>query len=52
MMTRMGDQEIISSVDSLGPRWNPYFVNDEDNIKHFRFEGVHLQKGDMLLVLF
>ena len=52
VMTRMGDDEIISSVDSLGPRWNPYFVNDEDNIKRFRFEGVHLQKGDMLLVLF
>jgi hypothetical protein len=48
VITRMGDRDIISSVDCLGPSWNPYFVNDGDNVKRFRFEGVHLQKGDML----
>jgi hypothetical protein len=48
----MGERDTICSVDSLGPGWNPYFVNDGDNVKHFRFEGVHLQKGDMLFVLF
>jgi hypothetical protein len=48
VVTRFGDQESISSVDSLGPAWNPYFVNDGDNSARFRFEGLHLQKGDML----
>lgn len=48
MATRYGEEEMISSVDSLGPNWNPYFVNDGDNASRFRFEGVHLQKGDML----
>jgi hypothetical protein len=46
--TRFGDDEIISSLSSLGPNWNPYFINDGDNAERFRFEGVHLQKGDML----
>jgi hypothetical protein len=50
--TKMGEQDMICSVDSLGPGWNPYFPNDGDNVKGFRFEGVHLQKGDMLCVLF
>jgi hypothetical protein len=48
LMTRMGEHDTICSVDSLGPGWNPYIVNDGDNVKRFRFEGVHLQKGDML----
>jgi hypothetical protein len=48
LITRMGERDIICSVDSLGPGWNPYFFNDGDNVKHFRFEGVHLRKGDML----
>jgi len=48
VMTRMGEHDTICSVDSLGPGWNPYIVNDEDDVKRFRFEGVHLQKGDML----
>ena len=48
VITRMGDQEIISSVNSLGPCWNPYFVNNGDNVKCFCYEAVHLQKGDML----
>ena len=50
--TGMGEHDTIRSVDSLGPNWNPYLINDGDNVKHFRFEGVHLQKGDMLLVVF
>ena len=48
VITRMGEHDIICSVDSLGPGWHPYFINDGDNVKRFRFEGVHLQKGDML----
>jgi hypothetical protein len=50
--TRLGGSDTISSVDSLGPNWSPYFVNDGDNANHFRFEGVHLQKGDMLYVFY
>lgn len=46
--TKIGEHENICAVDSLGPTWNPYFFNDGDNINRFRFEGVHLQKGDML----
>jgi hypothetical protein len=46
--TRFGEDENISSIDSLGPGWNPYFVNEGDNVDRFRFEAVHLQKGDML----
>ena len=46
--TRYGDEEMICSVGSLGPSWNPYFINTGDNADRFRFEGVHLQKGDML----
>jgi hypothetical protein len=48
VVTGMGEDDRICSADSLGPTWNPYFVNDGDNIQRFRFEGVHLQKGDML----
>lgn len=48
LATRLGDEDAISSVDSLGPEWNPYFVNEGENVNRFRFEGVHLQKGDML----
>jgi hypothetical protein len=46
--TPLGKHHIICSVDSLGPSWNPYLINDGDNDKRFRFEGIHLQKGDML----
>ena len=46
--TRVGEDDNICSVDSLGPDWNPYFINEGDNANHFRFEAVHLQKGDML----
>ena len=48
LATRLGDEDTISSVDSLGPEWNPYFVNEGENANGFRFEAVHLQKGDML----
>jgi hypothetical protein len=48
LATRFGDDDTISSIDSLGPRWNPYFVNEGENVNRFRFEAVHLQKGDML----
>ena len=48
MATRLGDWDDISNVDSLGPDWDPYSVNDGDKINRFRFEAVHLQKGDML----
>jgi hypothetical protein len=46
--TRLGNEESISTVDSLGPDWHPYYINEGDNINRFRFEAVHLQKGDML----
>jgi len=46
--TRLGDQDNLSNVDSLGPDWEPYCVNDGDKIERFSFEAVHLQKGDML----
>jgi hypothetical protein len=52
MATRLGEHDFIFSVDSLGPAWNPYFINDGDNVDRFRFEGVHLQKGNMLCVVF
>ena len=48
--TRLGDSDTICSVDSLGPAWSPYFINEGDNAKLFHFEAVHLQKGDMLYV--
>jgi hypothetical protein len=48
VISRMGEHDMICSVDSLGPDWNPYCVIEGDKAKHFRFEGVHLQKGDML----
>lgn len=46
--TQFGEHENICTVDSLGPDWNPYYINDGDKINRFRFEAVHLQKGDML----
>jgi hypothetical protein len=41
--TKLGDQ-------GIGPDWHPYAINDGDAINRFRFEAVHLQKGDMLWV--
>jgi hypothetical protein len=46
--TGLGEQEDLSNVDSLGPHWDPYYINNGDKIDRFRFEAVHLQKGDML----
>ena len=46
--TRFGEYDTVCSVDSLGPDWSPYFINEGDNANHFSFEAVHLQKGDML----
>lgn len=48
MATRIGEHDNICTVDSLGPDWNPYCINNGDKIDRFRFEAVHLQKGDML----
>jgi hypothetical protein len=50
--TRMGESDTISSVDSLGPDWSPYFLTEGNNAHRFRFEAVHLKKGDMLYVRF
>ena len=46
--TRMGDSDTIGSFDSLGPDWSPYFLTEGFDTNLFRFEAVHLQKGDML----
>jgi hypothetical protein len=46
--TRLADADSLSSIDSLGPGWNPYYVNEGENADRFRFEAVHLQRGDML----
>lgn len=50
VISRFGEEDQICSADSLGSAWNPYFVNEGDNVNLFSFEGVHLQKGDMLCV--
>lgn len=52
VMTQFGEEDGLCSVDSLGPSWNPYLINDGNKADQFRFEGVHLQKGDMLWVFF
>jgi hypothetical protein len=46
--TGFGEDDSVCSVDSLGPDWSPYLIDEGDNADHFRFEAVHLQKGDML----
>src|SRR5882757_4231094 len=46
--TRLTDTDTLSSFESLGPGWNPYYVNEGENVNRFRFEAVHLQKGNML----
>jgi hypothetical protein len=46
--TRIGEDDNLSTVDSLGPDWDPYLVNVGNNVGRFRFEAVHLTKGDML----
>ena len=46
--TQIGDNKDICSVDSLGPNWDPYLINEGSNSSRYRFEAVHLQKGDMM----
>ena len=46
--TRIGEDDNICAADSLGPNWDPYIVNEGDNLDRFKFEAVHLNKGDML----
>lgn len=46
--TPVGGQQDIHTADCLPPDWNPYYFNDGDKVDRFRFEAVHLQKGDML----
>ena len=48
LMMRFGEHEIVCSINSLRPKWDPYFVNNWNNADQYCFEGVHLQKGDML----
>jgi hypothetical protein len=48
LATQIGEDRNICSVDSLGPDWDPYHFNVRDNVNRFRFEAVHLTKGDML----
>ena len=48
LMMRFGEHEINCSVNSLRPKWDPYFVNNGNNADQYCFEGVYLQKGDML----
>jgi hypothetical protein len=46
--TQIGDDEDLSSVGSLGPHWDPYILNEREYVRRYRFEAVHLQKGDMM----
>ena len=46
--TRIGDDDNLCAVNSLGSDWDPYLLNVGNNVNRFRFEAVHLNKGDML----
>jgi hypothetical protein len=46
--TQIKDAESIYLVDSLGPIWDPYIFNVEDNADRFHFKAIYLRKGDML----
>ena len=48
LATGSGENDWFCSADSFGGDWNPYVLNEGDNADRFRFEAVHLQKGDML----
>jgi hypothetical protein len=48
VVTQIGDNEDICSIDSLTPNWDPYHINEGSNDGHYQFEAVHLQKGDMM----
>lgn len=45
LATRLGDNDTISSMDSLGSGWNPYVFNNGEKANRFRFEAVHLPEG-------
>jgi hypothetical protein len=46
--TEIGEHGDVTNVDSLGPNWDPYLINTGNNISRYRFEAIHLRKGDML----
>lgn len=46
--TQIGEDEDLCTVDSLGPDWDPYVINEGSNMSRYRFEAVNLRKGDML----
>lgn len=46
--TQIGGHESLCSVDSVGGTWDPYIINEGDNVQRFRLEGVHLREGDMV----
>jgi hypothetical protein len=48
VVTQIGDNEDICSIDSHGPNWDPYYINEGSNDGCYQFEVVHLQKGDMM----
>ena len=41
-------EEIRYKANTLPSDWHPYYINDGQKMDGFRFEAVHLQKGDML----
>jgi hypothetical protein len=42
LVIRIRDNEDICSADSLGPDWDPYFLDVGNNVDCFHFEAVHL----------
>jgi hypothetical protein len=48
LVTQIGDDEDTRSADSLGPDWDPYFLNVGNNVNCFHFKAVHLWTSDML----
>ena len=46
--TPIGEHDNLCTVDSLGRDWDPYSFNVGNNVDRFRFEAIHLTKGDML----
>jgi len=41
-------EDIRYKVNTLPADWHPYYLNDGQKLEDFRFEAVHLRKGDML----
>ena len=46
--TQIGEDEDLCTINSLGPNWNLYVINEGNNISQYQFEAVTLQKGDTL----